>query len=50
VLYNYYSPFVGIAALILLLAMVGSISLIADPERRSVYKVKSNTDLKKVYL
>jgi hypothetical protein len=49
-LYNYYAPFVGISALILLLAMVGSISLIADPERRSIYKVKNNTDFKKIYL
>jgi hypothetical protein len=30
--------------------MVGSISLIADPERRSIYKVKNNTDVKKIYL
>lgn len=49
-LYNYYSPLVGIAALLLLLAMVGSISLIADPERRHSYKVQNNPEQKKVYL
>ena len=49
-LYNYYSPLVGIAALLLLLAMVGSIGLIADPERRSLYKVQNSSDVKKIYL
>jgi len=49
-LYNYYFALVGIAALLLLVAMVGAISLIADPERRSVYKVKDFPATNKVFL
>ena len=30
--------------------MVGSIGLIADPERRSLYKVKNTANIKKIYL